>query len=791
MMRAALYCIPLLLFAITTATAQEAYLFGKVKDAKTFEPLIGVTVVVDDTTGATTDIDGKYKLKVTPGNHHVTFSFIGYETEKKNVEMKDGAFKEINISLDEKSEQLQIVVVSASQFEKNIAEETVSMEVIDADLIANTNSRDLGEVISKTSGVQVQDQQITIRGGSSYSYGVGSRTAVLVDGQSYLSADLGDAQLKFAPLENAEQIEVIKGASSVVYGSSALNGVVNVRTAWPKSGEKSTEVNTYFGVYDNPKREELKWYDPVKGYTGLFVNHRQRIKNLQLLAGGNLDYLSNYLEKGDEFRVRGNFKTKYTLPNNPKINFGVDGNIMKEVSQRFFISADMDSNAYRYGVGSLDHYIRTAVSPHFAYRDDNGNRFAFNMLYFNIFRDGNPNDEPDGGLPNVSSNNMSFDIQYQKNWNKQFVLTVGTPVTVGFSRSNLYAGRQKTFAGAGYAQLEYKIQRLSLVGGVRYEFSSVDTVFETSIPVVRTGLNYRAGKASHLRFSWGQAYRLPSVGERFIAAPFTGTIYIIPNPELLVEKGWSMELGLKQGLAIKKWQGYFDVSLFWMEFEEQVEYRFGLWQNKWPNGEKIFPDLGGLVVGAKPFNVENARIFGFEVSIVGDGKIGPVNITTQAGYTYFYPGNLESDSTQKNIGTFLKNAFKYFATYLEGEDAEKVLQFRQRHLLRGDIELEYKKFSVGYSLYYNSFFERIPDEFRLVVGFVDSSFYGNKPATLDKYIERHVNGDVWMDMRFAYQVKENVRISFLIKNLTNYEFANRPGKMDPPRNYAVQIRYRF
>ncbi len=778
-------------FLCISASAQEAFIFGKIKDAKTFEPLIGVSVVVNDTQGVVTDIDGKYKLKLAPGNYKVMFSFIGYETVKKNVDLKDGAFKEMNISLEEKSEQLDIVVVSASQYEKNISEETVSMDVIDADLIKKTNARDLGEVLTKTPGVQVQDAQITIRGGSSFSYGVGSRTAVLVDGQSYLSADLGDAQLKFAPLENAEQVEVIKGASSVVYGSAALNGVVNVRTAWPKSGEKTTEVSTYFGAFDNPKRQILKWSDAVKGFSGMFVNHRQRIKNIQLMLGGNIDYMSSYLEKADEFRIRGNFKTKYVLPKNPKISFGVDGNIMKEVSERFFISKDLDTNSYRFGQGSLDHYIRTAVSPHFAYRDDKGNRFGFNMLYFNIYRDGNPNDSPDGGLPNVSSNNMSFDPQYQKDWNKQFMLTVGTPFNVGFSRSNLYAGKQITYAGAGYAQFEYKVQRLSLVGGMRYEFSRVDTVFETSLPVFRAGLNYRAGKASHFRFSWGQAYRLPSVGERFIAAPFSGNIYIVPNPELLVEKGWTMEAGLKQGLSIKKWRGYFDFSLFWSEYEEFVEYSFGIYPNKWPDGEKIFPELGNLVVGAKPFNVEDARIFGFEASIIGEGKIGPVGISAIAGYTYVYPGNLESDSTQNNVGTFLKNAFKYFATHLEGEDAEKVLQFRQRHLLRGDIELEYKKINVGYSLYYASYFERIPYTFGLVVSFIDSTFGTGKPSTLETYNSRHLDGDWAMDMRFGYTVKENVRINFLIKNLTNREYAVRPGKLDPPRNYAVQLRYKF
>lgn len=773
------------------AYAQEAFVFGKVKDAKTFEPLIGVTVTVSDSQGVATDIDGKYKLKLAPGNYRITFAFIGYEPVKKNVELKDGAFKEINISLEEKSEQLDIVVVSASQYEKNISEETVSMDVLDAELIQKTNSRDLGEILSKTPGVQVQDAQITIRGGSSYSYGVGSRTAVLVDGQSYLSADLGDAQLKFAPLENAEQVEVIKGASSVVYGSAALNGVVNVRTAWPKSGEKTTEVSTYFGAFGNPKREVLKWYHNVKGYSGLFINHRQRIKNLQLILGGNIDYISSYLERADEFRVRGNFKTKYVLPKNPKISFGVDGNIMKEVSDRFFISKDLDTNSFRYGQSSTDYYIRTAVVPHFAYRDDNGNRFGFNMQYFNIFRNGNPFNDTANYLPNVSSNTMSFDPQYQKDWNRRFVLTVGTPFTVGFARSNLYEGKQVTFSGAGYAQFEYKIERLSLVGGLRYEFSSVDTVFETSLPVFRAGVNYRAGKSSFFRCSWGQAYRLPSIGERFIAAPFTGTIYILPNPELQVEKGWSLEAGLKQGLAIKKWRGFFDFSVFWSEYEEFVEYRFGLYENKWPSGEKIFPEKGNLVVGAKPFNVEDARIFGFEASIVGDGHIGPVKITTQAGYTYVYPGNLESDSTQNKVGVFLKNAFKYFATFLEGEDAEKVLQFRQRHLVRGDIELEYKKFSLGYSLYYSSFYERIPNEFRLVVSFIDSSFYGTHPSSLDTYVSRHLNGDWVMDARFGYSIKENVKLNFLVKNLTNREYAVRPGKADPPRTYVMQLRYRF
>ncbi len=807
-----------LIFLAGNAYSQEAYVFGKVKDAKTLETLVGVNILTQDSAGTVTDVDGKYKLKLAPGSYKITFSFVSYETVKKSVDLKDGSFKEINILLESKSEELDMVVVTASQYEKNIAQETVSMDVLSSELIENTNSRDLGEALLKTPGVQVQDAQISIRGGSSYSYGVGSRTVVLVDGLSYLSADLSDAKLKFIPLENAEQVEIIKGASSVVYGSSALNGVVNVRTGWPKTGEKVTEVNTYFGAYGNLPREETMWTNEVRGFSGLFFNHRQRIKNLQLLVGANIDYIASYLEQADEFRVRGNFKTKYVPPKNPKISFGLNANLMKEVSERFFISADLDSFSYSYGQGSFDKYIETAINPHFTYVDSGGNRFSFNFQYFNVFRHGDLKNDTlvnyadstnlnfdssgiardsvviDFGTPHASSNSFSFDAQYQKNWNDRFILTVGAPFNVGYSRSNLYTDNRLTFTGAVYSQLEFNIEDFSIVGGVRYEFSSVDSVFETSLPVFRFGANYKFGRSTFMRASWGQAYRLPSVGERFIAAHFTSNIYVVPNPELQVEKGWSMELGLKQGLSIKSWKGYFDFSAFWMEYEQFVEYRFGIYSNYWPNStEKIFPLIKeGIVSGVKPFNVEQARIFGMEASIVGKGKIGPVKISTLIGYTYYYPGNLEEDSTQRNIGTFFRNAFKYFATRLEGDDALKLLQFRQRHLVRADIEFTYKKFSLGYSVLYNSFFERIPGEYQLAIIIIENGLTNHSPPySLNKFIKDHSKGDWVMDARLGYQIRENVRLGFIVKNLTNLEYALRPGKADAPRSFTAQCVVKF
>ncbi len=763
---------------------QESHIFGKIKDAKTYEPIFGANVVVDENHGTVTDFDGNFSIKLPPGNYRITFSYIGYETVKRNVDLKDGSFREFNISLEPKSEQLDIIVISASQYEKNVAEETVSMEVIRSELISNTNARDLGEVIAKTPGVQVQDAQITIRGGSSYSYGVGTRTAVLVDGQNFLSADLSEAQLKFAPLEDVEQVEVIKGAASVIYGSSALNGVINMRTGWPKTGEKSTALTFYSGVYNNPPREELSWTSRVNGFSGMFFNHRQRINNLQLMVGGNIDYINSYLEKNDEFRIRGSFKTRYTPKKNDRINFGLNGNVMKEVSDRFFISQDLDSNAYLQGAGSGDEYIRTALDPHFTYQNMDGHRLALRFRYLNIFRQGNPA----GNVRNAISNNFSFDPQYQKNWDDRFILTTGLPMVYGTSVSNLYEERRNTLLAAAYAQGEFKIQKLSLVGGVRYELTKVDTVFEKALPVFRFGANYLFGKATYLRASWGQGYRLASVAERFLAQEFTNNIFVLPNPLLEVEKGWNLEVGVKQGLKVGAWKGFFDASVFWSQYFDFVEYRFGFYPNYWPSGEKIIDSLADNIFSIKPFNVENSRIFGWEVSLVGEGKIGPIGIATLAGYTYVYPGDLDTDTTQRDVGVFLKNAFRYFSDFLGGtDDAAKVLQFRQRHMVRLDIEFTYKRFALGTSILYNSFFERIPPEFALAIGIIDGSIGSGRPNTLDQYRLDHASGDLVADMRFSYRFSDKMKISFLMRNIANYEYAVRPGKLDPPRTYTVQF----
>ena len=78
-----------------------------------------------------------------------------------------------------------------------------------------------------------------------------SKVAVIVDDMPMLSEMLAGREWGFIPVENISQIEVVKGAASVLSGSSALSGSVNIRTAYPSSKPK-TKINIYSGVYSNP-----------------------------------------------------------------------------------------------------------------------------------------------------------------------------------------------------------------------------------------------------------------------------------------------------------------------------------------------------------------------------------------------------------------------------------------------------------------------------------------------------------------------------------------------------------
>jgi iron complex outermembrane receptor protein len=764
--------------------SQEALLLGVVRDAGTREPIQGAIIRAEGKKATVTNAAGEFKLSAPAGKFFISIQYIGYKTHKDTLLLEAGEKRMVEFNIKPQVIQLNEVVTS-SFYKKNAAKESVSMDVVNRNQIKNTNANDLSDAVSKTPGVLVQDGQITIRGGSSYSYGIGTRTAVLVDNLGMTSADLGEAQNKLVPIENTKQVEVIKGASSVVYGSSALNGIVNVITDWPTDSDPKTEIDLNTTFFDAPSEPKQRWWTggtPFGVITN--VNHQRKIKDLQLVAGGNITGAMGYLQRSNEFRFRYFAKTRHLNPKIEGLNYGVNFSQMYDRSDRYFIAPDMDTNALHFQVGSQDKYIRTTVDPHIAYQNIQGHRITCNMRYLNIWRQGNGND--------INATMHSFEIQpqYQYKFRNLLVITTGVPFSYGISVSNLFPGLRKNFAAAVYVQAEVNYKLLSWIGGVRYEAIGVDTFTETSKPIFRTGLNLKAGKATFFRASWGQGYRIPSIGERFVAAEFTQGVYVVPNDTLKTETGWNLEFGIKQGFQIYEWKAYLDGALFWQEYQNFVQYEIGFYQNRYRDGTKIFPQASDMIIGLRASNLENARVVGYEISFASQGKIGPVGLQVLAGYTYTYPvvakdTTSNSSDNINHMGNFLKKFFELNYRRPTETEINQLLMFRMRHLFRADIELTYWKMYLGTTLYYGSVPEQIPPLFRAAASVIFTNY-----ETLDRYLAGR-KGDFIADIRLGIAVNKNWKVGFIAKNITNRFYQLRPGRTEPHRNFTLQLRYSF
>ena len=759
--------------AMGSLFAQSGYVKGRIADSKNNETIVGASVIIDDTTGTVTDIDGNYFLKTTAGKHKIEFKYIGYKPQSKNITLLGNDTIKVSPVLESDSKQLDIIVISAGRFEQKLGDVTVSMEVLKPSLIENKNTNTIESIMEQVPGVNVIDGQANIRGGSGFSYGAGSRVLLMVDELPLLTADAGDVKWSFLPVENCEQIEVIKGASSALFGSSALNGVINFRTAYPKD-EPETKIIFNGGYYDRPKRRELVWWqDGNPTFAGVNFTHAQKIKNLDLVIGANVYNDEGYRYLETEQRYRANINLRYRFKKIKGLSVGVNANTIRTQGGLFLIWQDADSGAYRPAGGDLSHYTtyRTNVDPFITYYTSKGARHSLRTRFYRTTNLNNTDQESTADV-------YYSEYQYQKRFKNELTWTTGIVYNYNEVHSGALYGVHFSTNASAYMQFDKKFfNRLSVSAGIRGEYFKTDSVEihenvyllmdETKPiakqskvkPVTRLGLNYQALKATFIRASFGQGFRFPTVAERFVKTSASG-LDIYPNDSLQPESGWSAELGVKQGIRLGQWQGFFDVAYFWTEYKDMMEFSFGQY------GPLVAPysTPQQLGLGFKSKNIGNTRISGIDISLMGQGKIGPINVSTLLGYTYINPIQTDFDEAVDTAkGTTTKNILKY----------------RYQHTAKGDIELGYKRFSFGVSCRYNSYMENI------------DRFFTEAIPGIAEYRERNKNGDVVFDSRLSYQASKTIKVAFIVNNVFNREYITRPADVQAPRSFALQVGAKF
>ncbi|MEI6455371.1 MAG: TonB-dependent receptor [bacterium] len=781
------------------AFSQNIILTGKVQDERTSEPLPFVNIgLKNQPTGTFSDSNGNYRMELPRGEYDMVISYVGYEKTEKHIHLEGKQNHVIDISLIPVAQELSTVVVSASKYAQKIQESTSSIEVMKAKSIETANIQTIDKAVDRMPGVAIVNNEPQIRAGSGFSSGLGSRVMIMVDEIPLLRGDAGRPTWPLLPIDDIDQIEVVKGASSVVYGSSAINGAVNVRTAWP-TDEAKTKINTFLGMYSKPARKyDTPWTGMNPLNYGISVTHAQKIDNFDITGGvsyfNDQSYIGGVPERKAvdtvyndgqfEKRVKLFFNTRVRSKKVDGLHYGLNGNFMYNQNAQTFFWFDADTNIYRSYPGSLSLFKEFTfyVDPYVKYFAPNGDSHALKNRVFYTNSTGT-NDQ--------SSMQVTIYNEYQ--YTHKFKKLGGLMLVAGAMNTYVYAygkvfsgklsadgtpttGENGTYVSENlgiYAQLEKKFfKRLTILLGGRYEYYQLADVTDHR-PIFRAGMNFQASKSTFLRLSVGQGYRFPSIGERFITTN-SGSFGFYPNPGLISEKSVSYELGAKQLFKFGKFVGMADIAGFYEVYDNYVEFNFGMWGNNSDSKKNL---------GFKFFNTGPARIYGVDITVAGEGEIAKnTSLNVLLGYTYSIPESTDPGYVFYVDPKTPDKPYTYLST--SSDTAGYILKYRVQSIIKADIQITWKRFSTGFGARYFGFMKNIDKAF---YDFLDNPMFGVNTG-IKKYREQHNTGTLILDYRLSYALK-NFKFSFLVNNLLNTEFSLRPMTMEPPRMTQIQVIY--
>ncbi len=156
----------------------------------------------------------------------------------------------VTVSLQAQNIELDEIVVTPSRIEQSSRDSARKVDIITALDIEQSQSGDLGEALNKINVLDISNyggpgatRHLRMRGSTD------AQVLVLIDGRPMNSPRDGAVDLSLIPMDNVSRVEVMHGAGSSLYGTSAMGGTVNIITkSPPKSGQK-TEVFSSFGTF--------------------------------------------------------------------------------------------------------------------------------------------------------------------------------------------------------------------------------------------------------------------------------------------------------------------------------------------------------------------------------------------------------------------------------------------------------------------------------------------------------------------------------------------------------------
>ncbi len=800
MFRNTILVILFLFIGLVSSAQQNGIFSGRITEKATGESLVGANIYVKKNMswGAVSDINGYFSLSIPSGEYTFTISFTGMKTQNIPMIIVADSTIILDILMEPFSTQFEEVVVRAGKFDKPIEDQTVSIEVILPRIIEARNTRSVETILDMAPGVTILDEEPQIRGGSGFTFGIGSKVAVFVDDMPITTGDAGKPDWSLIPVENIKQIEIIKGASSVLSGSAALSGAIYIRTNYP-STVPLTKVQVYGGFYTAPRAPGTQWWDGANLLGGVSFMHSQQLGDgaTDLVVGGVIMADQSYLgapipgpfvvDPGDSIsdqdmvnrKARFNFNLRRRSKKITGLDFGLNGNVMYKKQSTVFAWLDDTAGFYRAYPGAvlLANNLTMYFDPFVNFHSGLGvsHSFTNRILYGDLQANNNQSNRV-----LMIYNNYRYRKTFRNIGGFDFIGGISSQFTK--SHANMYAASgspdNSIWNLSGYMELEKKIANtVNISLGMRIEHFRLNDSIRDTKPVFRFGASLKMLQETYLRASIGQGYRFPTITERYINTD-VGSFGVFSNPDLISETSWNAEMGVKQGFKFMGFYGYLDVAIFYQEYNNTIEYLFGFW-----GSPSVPPNYGFKFV-----NTGRSKVTGLDVSLNGQAKFGDgFALNAMFGYTYTMPVALEPDLVFATDS--INNDFSYNLTSVD--PSKKILKYRFLHTIKMDLEFVYQSFAFGISLKY---FSKIENLDQAIFDFEDATVGSGgtmQPILYRNYFENHNNGNTIIDMRISYAFAEHHKLAIISDNVFNRWYSLRPLKAEPMRNVTLQYSLTF
>lgn len=733
------------LLSVASAQTSTSSIEGLVIDSVSLKPLIGASISIEGTTiGAVSRAEGQFKLSgLAAGTFTLRVHALGYALHREQIKLRSGEKLSVFVGMHSAPLRQEDVVITANKHLQAMQEVPISTSVVSGGDFSSRNAVQLDQVLRYVPGVNLNDAQVNIRGSSGYSRGLGSRVLFVVDGVPILAGDTGEMKLDAIPQMAIDRVEVVKGAGSALYGSSALGGVVNVITREPDDS-LHLYAKLYAGAYPAPSHTEWQWYSGARTQSGIDAGFSDVVHGLAITATGGYRDNEAY-RQNDDYR-RWNFYSKLGYAFAPDLHAWLSVNAANDNHGNWIFWKDLghalltaDSTTTYQRIYSFKLHSSAIVE----YNPSTNIVSWFRAGVYRTTVDDNINPLGPDSASHMTSHAMAYTVEEQLTHqiNARSLLTYGAQATANVVNSNYYGNRSQ-WDGALYAQMEHHpTSQIVTTLGLRGTIARSENQVADGRVDPKFGIAYTVDDDLSFRASAGTGFREPSLAERFISTR-TGTLLTLPNPYLQLERSASYEIGTNMIVHAGNIPVTIDAAVFWSEYWNLIEPNF----------------VCALPAQIQFENVTRARIQGIDMHVTA--PLIDQHLSLSLGYTYMNGRDLNLDAP---------------------------LKYRPKHLFIGGLNTTWGALSGGFDVRFASRVDRIDDTVAACVnpltGYSVIPDFGLRVQTFvtDARVSCDLRPLTTMPLRFTLNVY----------NLFQYYYVEIPANLAPIRNFVAQVELVF